>query len=147
MRFSNTETGCHVIDVRVRQIDQPTHDVRILTLSPTTSGKLPDSTAGAHIDLLLPHGAIRPYSLLMPQTAPSCYQVAVKRAAQSRGGSAFIHDYLRTGMELKVSRPRNTFPLFEDAPRSIFVAGGIGITPILSMIRRISALDRPWKLF
>jgi tetrachlorobenzoquinone reductase len=109
-------------------------------------GELPPFTAGAHIDLTLPNGLVRSYSLLNSQSERHRYVIAVQKDRASRGGSKWVHENLRAGDLLAVGAPRNNFPLDESAKRSIFLAGGIGITPILSMIERLSAVGREWEL-
>jgi ferredoxin-NADP reductase len=107
---------------------------------------LPTYFAGAHIDLHLPIGQIRSYSLCGDPDDHSRYLVAVNRDPHSRGGSQWIHDHLRVGHVLEVSAPRNHFPLVEDAENTVFIAGGIGITPLLAMARTLNARRRPWEL-
>jgi ferredoxin-NADP reductase len=72
--------------------------------------------------------------------------VGIKRDAQSRGGSRYIFDEMRVGQQLKISAPRNNFPLIENADHVVFVAGGIGVTPIWCMVQHLIALKRPWTL-
>lgn len=105
---------------------------------------LPAFDPGSHVDLYLANGAVRSYSLC--GYSPDRYRVAVSRDRASRGGSVFIHDTLRVGAALEISRPRNNFPLTEDAGHSVFIAGGIGITPLLSMVRRLAQLGRSAEL-
>jgi ferredoxin-NADP reductase len=88
---------------------------------------------GAHIDVTLPNWLTRQYSLCGDPGAED-YRIAVRRERLSRGGSEYVHDHLRPGRELDISLPRNTFPLMP-APEHLFIAGGIGITPILPMMR------------
>src|SRR5690606_6972393 len=80
-----------------------------------------------------------------PQDA-GCYRIAVQREAAGRGGSAWMHEQLRVGQVLRANAPANDFALDETAGHSVFIAGGIGITPILSMIARLDALGRSWRL-
>jgi len=108
---------------------------------------LPAFTAGAHIDLHLPNGMIRSYSLCSSAADSDRYVVAVARDAKSRGGSTSMHDTLRVGQLLKIGAPRNNFPLDESAVKSVLIAGGIGITPMWCMLQRLEALDRDWELF
>jgi vanillate O-demethylase ferredoxin subunit len=115
-------------------------------LRPIEGDALPPFNAGAHIDLALPNGLVRSYSLLNPQAERYRYVIAVQKDRSSRGGSKWVHENLRAGDVLSVSAPRNNFPLNETAKKSIFIAGGIGITPILSMIERLSAIGRDWEL-
>jgi vanillate O-demethylase ferredoxin subunit len=115
-------------------------------LHPANGDCLPAFTAGAHIDLHLHEGTIRSYSLINDQTERHRYVIAVKREEAGRGGSAYVHDKLRVGDALTISGPRNNFAFDEAGQYSVFVAGGIGITPIVSMITRAAALRRPWTL-
>ena len=108
--------------------------------------ELPPFTAGAHIDLTLPNGLVRSYSLVNPQSERHRYVIAVQKDRASRGGSKWIHQNLRAGEILAVNGPRNNFALNEAAERSIFIAGGIGITPMLSMVERLNAIGREWEL-
>jgi tetrachlorobenzoquinone reductase len=101
---------------------------------------------GAHIDVNLPNGLTRQYSLINAAGETSGYRVAVKRDPKSRGGSHYMHDALRVGSTLSVSAPRNNFAVREDAAHSVFFAGGIGVTPIVSMIERLKALGRSSSL-
>ena len=106
---------------------------------------LPAFTAGAHIDVHLPDGVVRQYSLCNPQGERHRYVVGVKRDLNSRGGSRYMHDQLRVGTVLQVGEPRNNFPLHEEASSSMFIAGGIGVTPIACMVDRLRQLGRPWR--
>ncbi|GAA1142981.1 PDR/VanB family oxidoreductase [Nocardioides aquiterrae] len=114
-----------------------------LTLEPV-DGALPRWTPGAHIDLVLPSGIVRQYSLCGPLTSDS-YEIAVLREPKSRGGSEEVHKSLRPGMELKIHGPRNRFAL-ERADDYLFIAGGIGITPLLPMIEAVDGLGLSWRL-
>lgn len=101
---------------------------------------LPEWTPGSHVDLHLAPGLVRQYSLVGPGM-----RIAVLREPAGRGGSAFVHDRLRVGSRVEVGGPRNRFPVV-DAPRYRFVAGGIGITPILGMIAAAEAAGADWRL-
>lgn len=118
-----------------------------LELVPQNGQRLPEFTPGAHIDLHLGNGLIRSYSLVNPPHDAGRYVVAVNRDPSSRGGSLYIHESLRTGQEIEVTGPRNNFELVTEAPEVVFIAGGIGITPMWCMIQHLEALDRPWRLF
>jgi ferredoxin-NADP reductase len=133
--------------VEVKSISVVSPDVRLIELGPQSPADLPSFTAGSHIDLALPNGMTRSYSLINPQAERHRYVIAVRRQAEGRGGSRYLHDSLRSGQALAVSAPRNNFPVDESAPASIFIAGGIGITPVWSMIQRLHDIGRPWKLF
>lgn len=109
-------------------------------------GLLPAFTAGAHIDVHLPGGVVRQYSLRNDPAERRRYCIGVLRETNGRGGSAHMHDRLNVGEMVEISPPRNAFSLDEDAPFSLLLAGGIGITPILSMAYRLSALGRGFVL-
>ncbi|MDQ0990507.1 PDR/VanB family oxidoreductase [Streptomyces sp. V3I7] len=105
---------------------------------------LPRWQPGAHLDLVLPSGLVRQYSLCGDPGDTSSYTVATRLVEGGRGGSREVHDQLALGMRLEVRGPRNRFPLVE-APAYLFVAGGIGITPILPMLRALPE-DAEWRL-
>ncbi|MDX3452027.1 PDR/VanB family oxidoreductase [Streptomyces sp. ME02-8801-2C] len=119
--------------------------VASLVLAPRDGVPLPPWQPGAHIDVVLPTGTVRQYSLCGPTTVTDCWRVAVLREPDGRGGSQWIHDNIRDGSELRVRGPRNNFPL-RPAARYLFVAGGIGITPLLPMIAEAEAADADWSL-
>ncbi|OQR59254.1 oxidoreductase [Streptomyces maremycinicus] len=105
---------------------------------------LPRWEPGAHLDLVLPSGLVRQYSLCGDPADTSSYTVAARLVPDGRGGSRELHEQVREGMEVEVRGPRNRFPLVE-APAYVFVAGGIGITPILPMVRAL-AEGSEWRL-
>lgn len=134
------------LDLLVRVMRWEAEGVLGLELVPVVPGTLlPVVEAGAHLDLHLPGGRLRSYSLLNPGEQTR-YCLAVNLDPQGRGGSRAVHEQLRPGQRLMASVPRNHFALDEAAPHSVFIAGGIGITPILAMVRRLVALGRPWTL-
>jgi Flavodoxin reductases (ferredoxin-NADPH reductases) family 1 len=135
------------IAVRVRQMRYEADTILSIGFETLDGAPLPRAEAGAHVDLLLTDDLRRSYSLTeaLDGTTPAC-TVAVHRDPNSRGGSAHVHEVLRVGQKLKLSRPKNNFPLDEGAAQSVLIAGGIGITPMLAMIRRLTALGRPWHL-
>src|SRR5262245_32062937 len=136
-----------LIEVRLNAIRFAARDTNIYELSPADGKLLPAYQPGAHIDLHLPNGLIRQYSLLDAEPDPQRYTIAVKRDPASRGGSRCVHDDLRVGKTLTISAPRNNFALVEAAPHTVLLAGGIGITPIWCMVQRLAKLGRSWKLF
>jgi len=136
-----------LIEVRLSGIDTVARDTNVYTLRRPDGGALPAYKPGAHIDIHLPNGLVRQYSLLNPNTDPESYAVAIKRDAQSRGGSRYIFDEMHVGDTLKISAPRNNFPLVENAEHVVLFAGGIGITPIWCMVQQLSAANRPWTLY
>ena len=121
-------------------------DTNLYTFARADRGVLPGAMPGAHIGVILPNGVERQYSLIHYGPEFSEYTVGVKRDANSRGGSLFMHDQLRVGMKVTLVPPRNNFPLKEDADLSVLLAGGIGITPIYCMVKRLVELKRPWQL-
>lgn len=136
-----------VLQLQLRSITYRASAIVSFELRSPTGAELPPFSAGAHIDIQLPGGITRAYSLLNPQDERHRYVVAVNRDAKSRGGSVYMHDSLKVGAMLPISGPRNNFPLREDASHSVFIAGGVGITPILCMLDRLTKLKRPWTLY
>jgi len=136
-----------VTELRLRQVRLEAEAICSYEFVATAGRSLPPFEAGAHIDLHLPEGRIRSYSLVNAPHDGDRYLVAVQREEAGRGGSAWMHDSLRVGQVLAASAPRNDFPLDETAQHTIFIAGGIGITPILSMIARLDVLGRSWQLY
>jgi ferredoxin-NADP reductase len=107
---------------------------------------LPVWTPGAHVDLHLPNGLVRQYSLCGDVDDRKRWRVAVLREEAGRGGSIFVHDLVVEGDELRASGPRNNFAL-EDATHYVFIAGGIGITPLLPMIAQVARVGgRDWRV-
>ncbi|WP_425299902.1 PDR/VanB family oxidoreductase [Nocardia cyriacigeorgica] len=119
-------------------ITMAAEDVRVLELRATDGGQLPAWTPGSHLDLVLPSGKQRQYSLCGDPADRYSYRIAVRRLADGGGGSVEIHDTLRTGDPIRVRGPRNAFS-FVDAPSYLFLAAGIGITPILPMVQAAGA--------
>ncbi|WAH53371.1 PDR/VanB family oxidoreductase [Pseudescherichia vulneris] len=106
---------------------------------------LPDWQPGAHIDVHLPCGIIRQYSLTGSCTAADSYLICVARESATRGGSRYIHETLRPGQRLLISPPRNLFPL-QEADRLLLLAAGIGITPLYAMALHLEAAGRAFEL-
>lgn len=106
---------------------------------------LPPFTAGAHLDVCVAPGLVRQYSLCNDPSQTDRYRIAVLREPASRGGSVGMHDQVQVGDRLKVSAPRNHFPLLE-APHSLLLAGGIGVTPILAMARHLHATGAAFEM-
>lgn len=131
--------------LRVRGRDIGADGVAVLELESPTGEPLPEWEPGAHIDLRLPNGLTRQYSLCSNPAHRGSYRVGVLRDPSSRGGSAYVFDELRPGAELEVRGPRNHFPL-HPSPGYVFIAGGIGVTPILPMIEAAEAAGSHWEL-
>jgi len=130
----------------IRQLRLECANVVSVELESPDGVPLPRYAAGAHVDVQAPGCPTRSYSLIDPPSETSTYRIAVKREAESRGGSRWFHEEARVGMAVQVSPPANNFALVDSAPMSVFIAGGIGITPLLSMIGRLVVLGRPWAL-
>ena len=132
--------------VVVRDRRMETDDVVCLELACADGGALPAFPPGAHVDVQMPEGRVRSYSLVRRAADRCAYLIAVKREAQGRGGSACLHDQVAVGAALQISAPKGDFTLVEQPAASCFVAGGIGITPLLPMIERLVELGHPWQL-
>ena len=135
------------IEVLLTCIRMAARDTNLYTFRRADKGALPDAEPGAHIGVILPNGIERQYSLVHAGPQLFEYTVGVKRDLNSRGGSGFMHDQLRVGSKLSIVPPRNNFPLKEDADVNVFIAGGIGITPIYCMVNRLIEQGREWQLF
>ena len=130
----------------VTRLTHEAQDVLGLELRSKDGSELPAFTAGAHVDLHLPGNICRQYSLCNSADERDRYVLGVGLAPESRGGSSFVHNKLAEGDELEVSEPRALFGIDPSASEHVFIAGGIGITPIMSMVRWCIANDKPWKL-
>jgi ferredoxin-NADP reductase len=129
--------------VLVRSIRQVARDILEFELGDPDGRSLPAWEPGAHIDLVLPSRRVRSYSLCSDPGDLSTYRVAVLREQASRGGSDELHDAVVEGTQLGLFGPRNHFELI-DAPAYLFLAGGIGITPMLAMIAAVDRRGSPW---
>jgi tetrachlorobenzoquinone reductase len=132
--------------VRVTAVVWEAEDIKLFELLAMDGEALPPFSAGAHLDLHLPAGLVRSYSLVNAETERHRYVIGVSRDRASRGGSRWLHDTVHAGDIITIGAPRNNFRLDETAPSSVLIAGGIGITPIMSMIKRLAALGTPWEL-
>jgi len=135
----------HEADLVVREAQVVADGVVALTLADPNGEELPPWTPGAHIDFVLGDELIRQYSLCSSPSKPNVWRVGVLRAPDSRGGSERVHDILAPGSVVRVRGPRNHFPLVA-SPRYLFLAGGIGITPLLPMIAEADASGADWRL-
>lgn len=142
---------------RKREVSQVVEKIRLRVAEKTTltphvvgvrlvseAGELPPAEPGAHVEVTLRNGISRQYSVV-PSPTRGDWCVAVLREADGRGGSAYIHDKLAVGDVVEATKPRSLFPL-EEALEYLFLAGGIGITPFLSMIEEAERRERPWNL-
>ena len=133
------------LQLRVARKNSEAQDICSLELI-APEGALPPFTAGAHLDVRLPNGLVRQYSLCNDPADASRYLIAVLRDANSRGGSQAVHELVEEGALIEVSEPKNHFPLNEKAPRHLLLAGGIGVTPILAMAERLASLGADFTL-
>ncbi len=136
--------------LRVARRRPVAEDVVEFTLESADGGRLPDWAPGAHIDVILPDGGagaglVRQYSLCGDRWRPYEYRIMVQREADGRGGSAALHDRVSEGDVLGFGGPRNNFRM-APAEEYLFIAGGIGITPLLPMIDQARRLEKPWRL-
>ena len=133
------------LELVVRRRTMLTDDVLALDLGSPSGAALPAWTPGAHVDLELPNGLTRQYSLCGDPSDRSSWRVGVLRDPNSRGGSDYVHDKLHEGDLVAVGGPRNHFPL-EPSPSYLFLAGGIGITPLIPMIAAAESTGATWEL-
>ncbi len=131
------------VKVRARRLEA--EGICSFELEPIGMPELPAFSAGAHIDVHVPSGPVRQYSLCGDPDDRRSWRIGVLRDPASRGGSAGMHDAVQVGATLKVSAPRNLFAL-APAPHSVLVAGGIGVTPILAMARQLQRDGQPFEL-
>lgn len=141
MMASNT-----TLSVRVAQIVFEAKGVLSFELVAPDGGLLPAFTSGAHIDVYLPNGLVRQYSLINSPAERSCYRIAVLWVDDSRGGSQAAHMLIKAGDLIKISVPRNNFVLSEGKQHYLLLAGGIGITPIMCMAQTLSDAGASFEL-
>lgn len=138
---ANTSLGAQDVVVRRQWLVGP--DIKVIELAAANGATLPSVDAGAHIDLHLPDGIIRQYSVTAPGPTPASYLIGILREPDSRGGSSYLVDHLQTGDSLSITGPRNNFPLDEAGTSYRLIAGGIGVTPMLAMARQLVERERP----
>jgi len=148
--IADTDTGidldpAHTAQLRVERIERAAENVNLLTLVDPSGVMLPSWEAGAHLELVLPSGLRRQYSLCGDPTDTRHYTVAVLRVGDGRGGSIEIHDTGLVGRLLEVRGPINRFGLV-DARSYLLVAGGIGVTPIIAMARELRRRGAAWLM-
>lgn len=139
-----TEAGAE-LQLRIARVAREADAVVSIDIVRDDGAKLPPWQPGSHVEISLPSGRVRHYSLCGDPERLSSYRFAVLREAEGRGGSAELHAIAQPGAMLRIRRPRNRFPL-HDAPSYLFLAGGIGITPLLPMVAAAYRRGRPWRL-
>lgn len=135
-----------MLDVLVTRLTHEAEGVLGIELRAAAGGLLPAFTAGAHVDVHLPGGLCRQYSLTNSPHERERYCLGVGLSGDSRGGSRHVHERLRAGDRIEISAPRSLFGLDPQAEEHVFIAGGIGITPIVSMIEACKAAGHRWRL-
>ena len=136
-----------MMPLRVTRNDRIADGIHLMEFRDNGGKALPAFAAGAHLAIRVPNGLIRKYSLCNDPAEHDRYLIAVKREANGRGGSASLIDTVQVGDQLMVAPPVNDFPLPQRAQDFIFIAGGIGITPIMAMIRQVLAEGKRFRLF
>lgn len=134
------------LQVRVARKAVEALDICTLELMDVEGRPLPPFSAGSHIDVALPGGVMRQYSLCNDPSESHRYLIGVLKDPASRGGSKAIHDQVDEGDVISISTPKNNFPLAHEARHSILLAGGIGITPILCMAERLAIIGEAFEL-
>ncbi|MCC9004983.1 PDR/VanB family oxidoreductase [Pseudomonas putida] len=135
-----------MIDAVVVSRNDEAQGICSFELAAADGSLLPPFSAGAHIDVHLPDGLVRQYSLCNHPEERHRYLIGVLNDPASRGGSRSLHEQVQAGARLRISAPRNLFPLAEGAQRSLLFAGGIGITPILCMAEHLSHSGHDFEL-
>jgi phthalate 4,5-dioxygenase reductase component len=135
------------LTLRVAHAEKVAADIHSFELRAPSGDELPPFTAGAHVTVKSPNGSLRKYSLCNDPAERGRYVIAVRRDPAGRGGSVDLVDHTRTGDRVEVSAPHNAFELAEKAPSFILVAGGIGITPLMSMARQLNGEGRRYTLY
>jgi phthalate 4,5-dioxygenase reductase subunit len=145
--MSAAQTEPAMVPRRVTRAERIAEDIHLFELRDPAGGALPEFSAGAHVQVRVPSGLIRKYSLCNDPAERDRYVIAVKREVPGRGGSESMIRDLVEGAELRVSAPANNFALAKSPAGYLFVAGGIGITPIMAMIRQLTAEGGRFRLF
>jgi len=135
------------LPLRVTRNDEIADGIHLLEFRDPNGKPLPQFSAGAHIAVRVPNGLVRKYSLCNDPAERERYQIAVKRESNGRGGSCSLIDGVKTGDEITVTAPVNDFPLPQRAQDFLFIAGGIGVTPMMAMIRQVTAEGKRFRLF
>ena len=136
-----------MLPLRVTRNERIADGIHMLEFRDAGGRPLPEFSAGAHIAIQVPNGLLRKYSLCNDPAERDRYLVAVKRETNSRGGSANLIDHVKAGDELMVAPPVNDFGLPPRAQEFLFIAGGIGITPFMAMIRQLRTEGKRFRLF
>ncbi len=135
-----------LLTLRLAAIRYAAQDTHLYEFADPEGRPLPDYGPGAHIDVHMPGGLMRQYSLARPCRPDQPYLVGVKLDRSGRGGSRYLHEQARVGELFRIAAPRNHFPLAEDATHTVLIAGGIGVTPVWCMAQRLDEIGAPFEL-
>ena len=133
--------------VQIKSIQDLTANIRSFELITEDGQDLPSFTAGSHIDVVLENGLTRQYSIANCSSEKDRYIIGVLEDGQSRGGSSYIHQQFKVGDRIEISEPRNLFPVHQNTNKAVLFAGGIGITPILSMAHTLKRENIPFEFY
>lgn len=131
------DDGKRMLDAKLTSVKDVAQNIKSFIFEPLDGQSFPAFTAGSHINVTLPSGKIRSYSLVNPTYENNKYQIAVKKEENGRGGSKEMHEKIAVGDHVKISNPKNNFVLYENVKKYMLISGGIGITPLLSMAHRL----------
>lgn len=145
-QWAGTPPSSRTLKVRVVARQTLALDIDLFELANADRSPLPHFAAGAHIDVHLPGGLVRQYSLCNDPGESHRYQIAVLRDVGGRGGSLAMHESVHVDDVITISAPRNHFPLAQTGEAAVLLAGGIGITPLLSMAEELSRRAHPFEL-
>lgn len=133
--------------VQIKSIRDLTPSIRSFELTAEDDSDLPEFTAGSHIDIILDNGLTRQYSIANCCSEKNHYIIGVLHDVNSRGGSSFIHQQFKIGDQINISEPRNLFPIHSNTNKACLFAGGIGITPILSIAYALKRENIPFEFY
>lgn len=135
------------LTIRVDRVVRHTDEINSYVLQRIDGLPLPACDAGAHVDVYLPGGLVRSYSLCGdPARTPEAYEIAVKRETTGKGGSRAMHMWVREGEILRIGQPRNQFRLAPEATHNLLLGGGIGVTPLVAMAHALHARGASFTL-
>ena len=134
------------IEAKVSRREDPAPGVAVLELVAANGSALPAYAAGAHAEVEIAEGVVRPYSLCATPGQAGAWRIGVLREPASRGGSEALHQTFQQGRAVRVSAPRNLFPLHAGEGKALLLGGGIGVTPMLAMAYELKAQGRPFEL-
>ncbi|MEO0898146.1 MAG: fatty acid desaturase [Bacteroidota bacterium] len=134
-----------LMEVLVDAVEEMAPDIKQFTFKRLDGREMPEFSAGSHLQVHLPSGKIRSYSLINSPLDRTSYKIAVKREANGKGGSQEMHEEIKEGKLLSISFPKNNFVLYENVQKYILISGGIGITPLISMAHRLTDLEKHFE--